>query len=105
MLKLHNAVVDRLRARGVSEDGLFEEARRITRWHYQWVVLHDFLPRLIGNELASALLPRDRATSWAIAHAHPARIRGCGLSLRPQPDPGTATRSTPTANRFRSSPT
>ena len=56
MLKLHNAVVDRLRAGGVAEDGLFEEARRITRWHYQWVVLHDFLPRLIGNELASELL-------------------------------------------------
>jgi hypothetical protein len=56
MLKLHNAVVDRLRARGVTEEGLFEEARRITRWHYQWVVLHDFLPRLIGNDLASVLL-------------------------------------------------
>jgi hypothetical protein len=56
MLKLHNAVVDSLRAEGVSEDGLFEEARRITRWHYQWVVLHDFLPRLIGDELARALL-------------------------------------------------
>jgi hypothetical protein len=56
MLKLHNVVVDRLRARGVSEEGLFEEARRITRWHYQWVVLHDFLPRLIGNDLASVLL-------------------------------------------------
>ena len=40
----------------MAEDGLFEEARRVTRWHYQWVVLHDFLPRLIGNELASALL-------------------------------------------------
>jgi hypothetical protein len=56
MLKLHNAVVDWLRARGESEDGVFEEARRVTRWHYQWVVLHDFLPRLIGNELTSALL-------------------------------------------------
>jgi hypothetical protein len=56
MLKLHNVVVDRLRARGVLEEGLFEEARRITRWHYQWVVLHDFLPRLIGNDLASVLL-------------------------------------------------
>ena len=56
MLTLHNVVVDELRARGVSEEGLFEAARRITRWHYQWVVLHDFLPRLIGHELASALL-------------------------------------------------
>ena len=76
MLKLHNAVVDLLRARGVSEDGLFEEARRISRWHYQWVVLHDFLPRLIGDELASTLLaegPRyfvgDRASAVPLEFA------------------------------------
>jgi hypothetical protein len=56
MLKLHNAAVDWLRAPGATEDGLFDEARRLTRWHYQWVVLHDFLPRLIGVELAAALL-------------------------------------------------
>jgi hypothetical protein len=35
---------------------LFEEARRLVRWHYQWVVLHDFLPRLIGPDLVDELL-------------------------------------------------
>src|SRR5690606_33877448 len=45
-LKLHNKVVDRLAAAGETGD-LFEAARKTTRWHYQWIVLHDFLPKLI----------------------------------------------------------
>ena len=56
MLKLHNRLVDWLREQGVSEADLFAETRRAARWHYQWVVLHDFLPRLIGAELIEDLL-------------------------------------------------
>ena len=48
-LKLHTGLVDRLRADGVAEGDLFEEARRAARWHYQWVILHDYLPGLIGG--------------------------------------------------------
>jgi hypothetical protein len=55
-LRMHNQLVDRLREDGVPEGELFEEARRASMWHYQWVVLHDFLPRLIGEELAAELL-------------------------------------------------
>src|SRR5262249_10878351 len=29
----------------------FEEARRLTRLHYQWVVLHEYLAKLCGPEL------------------------------------------------------
>jgi hypothetical protein len=35
---------------------LFDEARRATTWHYQWVVLQDFLPRVIGAKLVGELL-------------------------------------------------
>jgi len=28
-----------------------EKAARITRWHYQWIVLKDFLPRIIENNI------------------------------------------------------
>lgn len=62
MLRFHNAVVDWLRAQGTAEAVVFTEAQRLARWHYQWVVLLDFLPRLIGEDLAAALLmrgPRD----------------------------------------------
>ena len=32
-----------------------EEARRATMWHYQWVLLYDYLPGLVGPELAEPL--------------------------------------------------
>jgi Animal haem peroxidase len=56
MLRLHNLLVDRLREDAVAEADLFEEARRAATWHYQWVVLHDFLPRLIGAGLTDELM-------------------------------------------------
>src|SRR5205085_542252 len=42
--RAHNRLVDRLREDGVPEPDLFEEARRATTWHYQWILLEDFLP-------------------------------------------------------------
>jgi Animal haem peroxidase len=56
VLHLHNGLVDQLRADGVAEMELFAEARRTATWHYQWVLLEDFLPRLAGAELAGELL-------------------------------------------------
>ena len=56
MLKLHNGLVDQARADGVFERDVFETARRSARWHYQWIVLDDFLPRLIGPERTETLL-------------------------------------------------
>jgi heme peroxidase len=56
MLKLHNRLVDRLRADGVADNEVFDEARLAATWHYQWVVLSDFLPRLIGTQLTDELL-------------------------------------------------
>lgn len=34
---------------------MFEEARRAATWHYQHIVLREFLPGLIGGELAADL--------------------------------------------------
>jgi hypothetical protein len=50
-LKFHNAVVDRIATGAGAPTGLalFNEARRITTWHYQWLVLHDFVERLVGE--------------------------------------------------------
>jgi hypothetical protein len=56
MLQLHNGLVDRLRDDGVAELELFAEARRAATWHYQWVLLEDFLPRVVGADLAGELL-------------------------------------------------
>jgi hypothetical protein len=56
MIRAHNRLVDRLRADGVPDADLFDEARRALRWHYQYVVLHDYLPEAIGEERAARLL-------------------------------------------------
>jgi hypothetical protein len=58
LLHSHNGLVDRLRADGETEDVLFDAARRALTWHYQWIVVHDFLPRLVGSQLVSDVLAR-----------------------------------------------
>jgi hypothetical protein len=55
-IRLHNRLIDRLREDDVPESELFEEARRAATWHYQWVILREFLPTLIGPELTDRLL-------------------------------------------------
>ena len=49
--QFHNKIVDYARAQGMRKEWVFETARRLTRWHYQWAVIHDFLPRFVGEEL------------------------------------------------------
>jgi hypothetical protein len=55
-LRMHNRIVDRLRNDGIPDADLFDEARRATMWHYQWIVIHELLPGLIGAELAAEIL-------------------------------------------------
>lgn len=53
-LNFHNKVVDTLeKARPdlkADRPRLFAEAQRIVRWHYQYLVLNDYLPRIVGEE-------------------------------------------------------
>jgi hypothetical protein len=55
-IELHNRLVDRLRDDGVPERDVFDEARRAATWHYQHVILREFLPDLIGPQLTAELL-------------------------------------------------
>ena len=60
-LKFHNNVIDRVRAEGVTDfAAAFDAARRLTTWHYQWMVLHEFLPLFIGQALTDKILSRGR---------------------------------------------
>jgi hypothetical protein len=52
-LKFHNKIIDTL---GVD----FDEARRIVTWHYQWIVLHDFLPRVLDPAVLSDVIDHGR---------------------------------------------
>ena len=70
MIRAHNRLVDRLREDGVRDPDLFGEARRALTWHYQYVVLHDYLPETIGQERAARLLaegPRYFRPEGAVA--------------------------------------
>src|SRR5438045_2701027 len=55
-IRAHNRVVDRLREDGAAEAELFDEARRALSWHYQWLIINEFLPFLVGPALAAELL-------------------------------------------------
>src|SRR5579864_5489801 len=55
-LRFHNRVVDFLAARD-GKAPVFSDAQRLVRWHYQWAVLHDFLPTIIGENTVKAILP------------------------------------------------
>jgi hypothetical protein len=59
-IKFHNALVDYVRLQpGMQPAWVFEAARRLARWHYQWLVIHDFLPRVAGDATVNAVY-RDR---------------------------------------------
>ena len=42
-------------------DELYRKARRIVTWHYQWIIVNEFLPAVIGeNRVARLLARRER---------------------------------------------
>ena len=61
-LLFHNNAVDYVedRDRRASPDEVFRQARELTRWHYQWMIVHEFLPLFIGQSLVNDILSRGR---------------------------------------------
>jgi len=53
----HNRAVDEAREDGAkSWRDAYEQARRMTIWHYHWLVLHEFLPQVVGQPLVNDVL-------------------------------------------------
>ena len=61
-LLFHNRAVDLVRRDHPSwpNDAVFAEARRFTTWHYQWVILHEFLPQIVGPSMVDDVLAQGR---------------------------------------------
>ena len=60
-LMFHNAAVDHISGYGRKGSGhVFERARRLTTWHYQWMILHEFLPLFIGQSVVDDILANGR---------------------------------------------
>jgi hypothetical protein len=54
----HNNAVDRARAEGVTD--AFAHARRLTTWHYHWLILHELLPLFVGQAMVDRVLGKGR---------------------------------------------
>jgi hypothetical protein len=51
-LRFHNQVATHL-----GEGASFQEVRELVRWHYQWVLVNDFLPAVINGSTLSSIFP------------------------------------------------
>jgi len=60
LIGAHNRLADRLREDGVAPEECFDAARRATMWHYQWIIVEDFLPTLVGRDLVEEVKDGDR---------------------------------------------
>ena len=54
-LLFHNAVAERVEATGLSGIDAFEETRRLVRWHWQWIIIREFLPQIISSSLLNEM--------------------------------------------------
>ena len=68
-LRFHNRVVDYVRSHRERDDddddnsegaSDLRRARRLTTWHYQWLILHEFLPLFVGQPVIDDILRRGR---------------------------------------------
>ena len=61
VILFHNRAVDLVaRDRRLSSEDVFEKARRLTTWHYQWMIVHEFLPAFIGQPMVTDILRNGR---------------------------------------------
>ncbi len=51
MLQFHNRLAD------LDPSLTFEDVQQLVRWHYQWIVVNDYLVRICGAEVVDEILP------------------------------------------------
>ena len=76
-LKFHNEAIRQLQTNPALESAtdapgsgtLFDRARRLVCWHYQWIIRHDYLPRVLHNDV------------WHVQAHRSARKPGSGFSI------------------------
>ncbi|MET0752310.1 MAG: heme peroxidase family protein [Pyrinomonadaceae bacterium] len=59
-LKFHNKLISILPPSQQGEPSLFERAKEMVVHHYQWIVLHDFVRRLVKKEVFEDVLENGR---------------------------------------------
>jgi hypothetical protein len=83
MIKFHNNAVDLVarRNRRASTEDIYEEARRLTTWHYQWVVVNEFLPLICGEERVNRVLQNGTRFFRSPIPAMPVEFQGAVYRL------------------------
>jgi Animal haem peroxidase len=56
----HNNTVDFVKNQHVPSSQLFAQARQLLRWHYHWMILHEFLPLFVGQDMVNTVLTQGR---------------------------------------------
>ncbi|MGZ5943671.1 MAG: peroxidase family protein, partial [Isosphaeraceae bacterium] len=74
-LRFHNRVVHKM---GGKKHVSFREAREQVRWHYQWILVNDFLPRILEKQTYRSVFPDPYGPAPAIP-----RLRENDLELMP----------------------
>ena len=59
-IRFHNRVVDKLARKGIPSALLFNAARRRVVRHYQWMVVTDFLPRIVDKKIVDDVFKNGR---------------------------------------------
>src|SRR6266480_3004502 len=56
----HNNTVNLLKSQHVPTSQLFARARQVLTWHYHWMILHEFLPLFVGQDMVNTVLTQGR---------------------------------------------
>ena len=54
-LRFHNRMVNYHKSKGLKTD--FDSVRQAVQFHYQWMVIHDFLPTIVGKNMLHEVCP------------------------------------------------
>jgi len=61
-LLFHNHAVDLIRTQypGIPDNDAYLQARRLTVWHYEWMIVHEFLPHVLPQSVIDDVLTNGR---------------------------------------------
>ena len=61
LLKFHNALADDLDVDSIADaDEAFRSVQQLVRWHYQWIIVHEYLPTICGQSVVDNILQEGR---------------------------------------------
>jgi hypothetical protein len=83
-IKFHNRVVDLVRSQnpGIGVTAAFNLARQTVTWHYQWIILKQFLPQIIGQDRVNAILSQGRRFYRPVSGEHFIPVEFQGAAYR-----------------------